>query len=138
MERALDPMGVVYEHAAALGGRRRPTPDSPNTAWHNDGFRGYADHMAAAEFREAIATLEQHAREMPTVVMCAEAVPWRCHRTLIADALVARGDTVLHILDSKTSPHVLTRFARVVEGEVAYVDPDRQPELFRPPDSPIS
>jgi len=120
MREALAREGVAYEHAPALGGRRRPLPDSSNGAWRNEGFRGYADHMRSGAFVQAITRLEQDAREMPTAIMCAEAVPWRCHRTLISDALVARGAEVLHILDAKASPHTLTRFARLVDGEVRY------------------
>jgi hypothetical protein len=79
--------------------------------------------MRSEAFADAIGRLEDEAREMPTAIMCSEAVPWRCHRTLISDALVARGDEVLHILDAKASPHTLTRFARVVDGEVRYDEP---------------
>jgi hypothetical protein len=124
MREALAREGIAYEHAPALGGRRRPLADSPNGAWRNEGFRGYADHMRSDTFAGAIARLEEEAREMPTAIMCSEAVPWRCHRTLISDALVARGDEVLHILDSKASPHTLTRFGRVVDGEVRYDQPE--------------
>jgi uncharacterized protein (DUF488 family) len=133
MREALAREGIAYEHAPALGGRRRPAPDSPNGAWRSEGFRGYADHMRSDTFAEAIAHLEEEAREMPTAIMCSEAVPWRCHRTLISDALVARGDEVRHILDAKASPHTLTRFARVVDGEVRYDAPatdEAHPGLF--------
>ena len=117
---ALRERGVAYSHAPALGGRRRPRPDSPNVAWRNEGFRGYADHMATPEFRAALSGLLDAAAATPTTVMCSEAVPWRCHRSLIADAALARGARVLHIMDGGAKPHTLTRFARVEGGEVRY------------------
>ena len=127
---ALADRGVDYVHMPALGGRRRPRPDSPNTAWRNEGFRGYADHMAGDEFRGGLARLVEIAAVQATAAMCAEAVPWRCHRSLLADALVARGDTVLHILDAKTSPHTLTPFAVVEGGTVRYRAAGAQDDLF--------
>jgi uncharacterized protein (DUF488 family) len=111
---------IAYAHAPGLGGRRRPHPHSANGAWRNDGFRAYADHMSTPEFREAIDELIASAARAPTTVMCAEAVPWRCHRSLIADALVARGCEVRHVLDASTNSHTLTKFAHVVNGEVTY------------------
>ena len=129
---ALTGAGVGYLHLPALGGRRRPRADSPNAAWRNDGFRGYADHMRTAEFTGGIDRLLAVAARTPTTVMCAEAVPWRCHRNLISDALVARGVEVLHIMDAKTAPHELTKFAWIEDGEVRYGDPRSagQQELF--------
>ncbi len=114
---ALAALGVGYSHHAALGGRRTPAPDSPNAGWRNAGFRGYADHMRTSEFGSALEALLVVARETPTAVMCAEAVPWRCHRSLIADAVVARGGSVRHILDAGARPHLLHDFA-VVRGEM--------------------
>jgi uncharacterized protein (DUF488 family) len=111
--------GIRYEHAEGLGGRRSPAPSSPNMAWRNEQFRGYADHMTSEEFMGALATLEAERR--PAAVMCAE-VQWvNCHRRLIADALVAHGRQVLHI-DGRgaRSPHELTDFALVSEGRVSY------------------
>jgi uncharacterized protein (DUF488 family) len=111
--------GIAYEHVEALGGRRSPAPDSPNTGWRNQQFRGYADHMASEEFQSALATVEAERRR--SALMCAE-VQWvNCHRRLIADALVARGRQVLHI-DGRggTSPHELTDFAVVSGGQVSY------------------
>jgi uncharacterized protein (DUF488 family) len=128
---ALAARGVDYVHLPGLGGRRRPRPDSPNTAWRNEGFRGYADHMATPEFRAALDALVEIAAAQPTAVMCAEAVPWRCHRSLIADALVARGHRALHILDGSTSPHTLTSFAVVEAGEVRYREAGAQEDLFQ-------
>ena len=122
---------IAYSHAPALGGRRRPRPDSPNVSWRNDGFRGYADHIATPEFRAALDELLIGAAQRPTTVMCSEAVPWRCHRTMIADAALARGARPLHVLDARTSPHTLTKFARIDRGEVRYdAAPAEQGALF--------
>ena len=120
LARELSAAGIDYSHALALGGRRSTRPLSPNVGWRNASFRGYADHMATAEFQVALDDLIEIGQRVPTTVMCAEAVPWRCHRTLIADALAARGIEVRHILDGGTNPHVLTRFGRVRNGLVEY------------------
>ncbi len=113
--------GLEYAWLPRLGGLRRPRRDSPNGAWRNDGFRGYADHMQTAEFAEGLRELAALARRGPVAVMCAEAVPWRCHRSLLADALLARGVVVEHITGpGRTRPHRLTPFARVVGREVTY------------------
>jgi uncharacterized protein (DUF488 family) len=105
--------GIGYRHEPDLGGRRAPLPDSPNTAWQNAGFRGYADHMATPTFRRALERLLALARERPSAVLCAEAVPWRCHRNLLADAAVAEGMEVLHLLGpGQASPHRLHPEAR--------------------------
>ena len=90
--------GIVYAHEPDLGGRRDPVPDSPNAAWRVAAFRGYADHMATPAFRAGLLRLLAQAEKSRPVILCAEAVPWRCHRQLIADALVARGAEVRHIL----------------------------------------
>lgn len=112
--------GMAYEHHPELGGRRRPGPDAPPTAWRNEGFRGYADYMRSDAFKEAIDRLIEAGRDVPTAIMCSETVPWRCHRTMVSDALIARGVDVQHILDAKTAPHALTSFAMVRDGEVRY------------------
>ena len=113
--------GIAYRHLPALGGLRKPRRDSTNTAWRNEGFRGYADYMQSKAFGAAIDDLMQWAAPAPTAVMCAEAVWWRCHRQLIADALVARGVTVRHIQTPTSAPeHKLTEFARVEGVEVVY------------------
>jgi uncharacterized protein (DUF488 family) len=112
--------GIAYEHHPELGGRRRPSPDAPPTAWRNDAFRGYAEYMRTDAFRQAIDQLTAAGNEMPTAIMCSEAVPWRCHRNLVSDALRARGVDVQHILDAKTSPHTLTSFAVIEHGDVLY------------------
>ncbi len=113
--------GITYAHLPELGGLRKPRPDSINDAWENASFRGYADYMQTPEFAAGLARLLELARERPTVVMCAEAVPWRCHRSLIGDALLARGHTVEDILSpTRRSPHTMTRFAQVDGERVTY------------------
>jgi uncharacterized protein (DUF488 family) len=118
IERALP---VAYAHLPALGGRRRPAGDSPNAGWESGQFRGYADHMRSAEFRDALAELERLAAERTTAVMCAEAQWWRCHRRLLADALLVRGWEVLHVGSAGgVTIHQLTEFAVVEDGRLAY------------------
>jgi uncharacterized protein (DUF488 family) len=117
----LESNGLRYLHLPALGGRRRPAPDSKNTAWKNSSFRAYADHMESKEFRGGIKTLLELAQSKRTTVMCAEALWWRCHRSLIADFLKAKGVEVIHILDAKkTEIHPYTSAARIVEGRLSY------------------
>lgn len=112
---------IRYAPIPELGGLRRPRPDSPNTAWRNASFRGYADYMQTDEFEEGLAKLRDIAAEGTVAIMCAEAVPWRCHRSLIADALTARGAAVEHITSARrAAPHRLTPFARVKGGRVTY------------------
>jgi uncharacterized protein (DUF488 family) len=121
LSAALAARGLSYRHAPELGGRRSAPKDSEPTAWRNSGFRGYAHYMTTPEFSAALAALRADARRARTVIMCAEAVPWRCHRNLIADALVAGGDVVLHIGDSGAPAHALTKFAVVdASGLVRY------------------
>jgi uncharacterized protein (DUF488 family) len=128
LERSLPPQGFDYLHVPELGGLRKPRPDSTNLGWRNVSFRGYADHMQTAEFWDAIAKLEGMAAERRLAIMCAEAVPWRCHRSLIADALVARGVDVRHITGmGQPAPHRLTPFALVEGGRISYPPPDRLP-----------
>lgn len=112
--------GMEYEHHLELGGRRRPSPEAPPSAWRNEGFRGYAEYMRTNEFRSGIDVLIETSKHTPTAIMCSEAVPWRCHRTMVSDALVARGVQVEHILDAKTSRHTTTPFAVIENGEVSY------------------
>ena len=113
---------VRYEHFSELGGRRKPKPDSRNTVWRNEAFRGYADHMETKEFQNGIDRLLNLAGETgPTAIMCAEAVWWRCHRALISDFLKAHGVEVLHIIDAKkTEPHPFTSAARILDGKLNY------------------
>lgn len=118
---ALQSAGIDYVHLPGLGGRRKPQPDSINKAWKIDGFRGYADYMQTTQFEENMARLIELSQGQQPAVMCAEAVPWRCHRSLIADALIARGITVMDILSStKRKEHKLTPFARVEGTQVTY------------------
>lgn len=108
--------GMAYEHVEALGGRRDAAPDSRNTAWRNAAFRGYADHAATPEFRAALDRIIDAAGREVVAIFCAEAVPWRCHRRIIADALVARSVAVKHILASRrTEAHELHADARVLD-----------------------
>lgn len=117
----LEANGIGYRHFADLGGHRRPRPDSPNTAWRVEAFRGYADHMATEPFRRAVEALLGFADAGRTAVMCAEAVWWRCHRRLLSDALLVRGVPVRHILSSADpKPHELSEFARERDGGVIY------------------
>jgi uncharacterized protein (DUF488 family) len=119
---SLGKAGIHYEHFPELGGRRKARPDSSNTAWRNASFRGYADYMETADFDKGVKRLLDLAAEAgPTAIMCAEAVWWRCHRSLISDYLKARGIEVMHILDAnKTEPHPYTSAARIVNGKLSY------------------
>jgi len=120
--------GVEYIHMVELGGWRKPAGDSVNAGWRNAGFRGYADYAGTAAFTEALARLIGLAREKPTAVMCAESLPFKCHRTIISDYLGINGVEVLHIYpDGKQKPHVLTDFAMVGEGLITY--PEAQGKL---------
>jgi uncharacterized protein (DUF488 family) len=117
LRAALGRAGIAYAWLERLGGRRRGAPGSSHTGWRNASFRAYADHMATPEFRGGLAELMALGAARATAVLCAEAVPWRCHRQLIADALVVRGIAVRHVTGiAAAEPHELTRFARL-EGE---------------------
>jgi uncharacterized protein (DUF488 family) len=112
---------IQYTHLPGLGGLRRPRPDSINLGWRNESFRGYADHMQTPVFKQELERCVALASAERVAVMCAEAVPWRCHRSLIADALVARGIDALEIAsDSRVRPHALTPFAQVNGTDVTY------------------
>jgi uncharacterized protein (DUF488 family) len=127
---ALARAGIAYEHAVDLGGRRSPAADSVNTGLRNPQFRGYADHMRTPEFARALDRLLEQGRNEVVAVMCAEAVPWRCHRSLLADAIVARGVPVEHIMDARTRrPHELTKAAVIEGSEVTYPGEHEQPTL---------
>ncbi|MDE1857313.1 MAG: DUF488 domain-containing protein [Candidatus Micrarchaeota archaeon] len=128
LKRSLSENGLSYLHIKELGGMRKPLKDSKNTAWINDSFRGYADHMQTSEFDRAIGRVLALAAKKRTAIMCAEAVPWRCHRSMISDALIAKGADVEHILSATSSrPHALTGFAKVSRGRVTY--PSKQGRL---------
>ena len=120
LPEALRPAGIGYAHVPGLGGLRRPRRDSVNTAWRNAGFRGYADYMQTPEFAESLEALIALAAREHVAVMCAEAVPWRCHRSLIADALTVRQVSVEHILDGGRQGHRLTPWARVDGVRLTY------------------
>jgi uncharacterized protein (DUF488 family) len=138
LSRSLEEAGIVYRHFPGLGGLRKPRAESPNAAWRNEGFRGYADYMETAEFAAALDELlafaavegrkgakgadpASPAPPARTAIMCAEAVFWRCHRQLVADALVARGVDVRHIVSAaEPTPHTLTSFARISGRKVSY------------------
>ncbi|HZL35112.1 MAG TPA: DUF488 domain-containing protein [Tepidisphaeraceae bacterium] len=113
--------GIAYLPFKGLGGRRRPMKNSPNTGWRNESFRGYADYLQTPAFLQALDRLMESARAVPTATMCAEAVPWRCHRSLISDALIVRGWQVLDIFDAKkVAAHKLTSFAKVEGTTITY------------------
>lgn len=117
----LEAHAITYRHFPGLGGRRRPRPDSTNTAWRVEAFRGYADYMQTAPFRESVEELLAFAGTGATALMCAEAKWWQCHRRLLADTLVAGGVPIRHILSSGTpKPHQLSEFARIHAEGVTY------------------
>lgn len=121
LKRFLEENRFEYVHLPALGGLRRPKKDSVNRGWVNESFRGYADYMQTAEFQRAAEGLILGAQEARTVIMCAEAVPWRCHRSLVGDALLTRGIAVEDIMSEKSAkPHKLTPWARVEGFRVTY------------------
>lgn len=122
LAESLSAHGIRYEHFPELGGKRKSKPDSRNTAWRNVSFRGYADYMETEQFQKGIERLLDVAAEAGlTAIMCAEAVWWRCHRSLIGDYLKARGVEVLHILGAnKVEPHPYTPAARIVNGDLSY------------------
>jgi uncharacterized protein (DUF488 family) len=118
---SLSRLRIKYKHEPRLGGRRTPRPDSHNTAWRNAQFRGYADHMETEEFKSGVRELLELASNARVAVMCAEAVWWRCHRSLISDYLKAERHEVIHILDEKkTEEHPFTSAARLVNGRLSY------------------
>jgi uncharacterized protein (DUF488 family) len=125
LAQSLPGHGVTYVELPRLGGWRRAAPDSPNGAWRNLSFRGYADYAMGDDFAEGLAQLRELAAAQATAMMCAEALWWRCHRRLVADRLVLAGDTVCHIgADARTSAHQLTEFAALnPDGEVTYPAP---------------
>jgi uncharacterized protein (DUF488 family) len=121
LAQALGEIGIEYRHEPRLGGRRTPRADSHNTAWKNASFRAYADHMETEAFHRGVEELLEAVANERTAVMCAEALWWRCHRSLIADYVKAQGHTVLHIIDHhKTEEHPFTSAARIVNGKLSY------------------
>ena len=121
LSRSLLAAGIAYLHMNALGGLRHARRDSINTGWRNASFRGYADYMQTPDFEQALEQLISLASERRTAIMCAEAVPWRCHRSLIADALLIRGVSVEEIASTTaTRPHALTSFAQIKGTRITY------------------
>jgi uncharacterized protein (DUF488 family) len=118
---SLKAQNIEYKHQANLGGRRKPRADSHNSAWRNEQFRGYADYMETEEFKTGVEELLELASEKRVAIMCAEAVWWRCHRSLISDWLKAEGHELIHIIDErKTDEHPYTSAARVIDGRLSY------------------
>lgn len=124
LKTALDEQGTAYEHFAGLGGRRSTRlPDSPNNGWRVDSFNRYADYMATDEFVAALEALMEAAANRRTAIMCSEAVPWRCHRRIVADALIVRGWEVRDIIGTgPAKPHAMTPFVRVEGLRLSYPD----------------
>lgn len=121
LDRTLPNHGIQYIHFKELGGRRKVRQDSTNTAWRNKSFQGYADYMETGDFKAAVSNLKKTANAAVTAIMCAEAVWWRCHRSMIADYLKKDGWEVMHIMsENKSQEHPFTSPARVVEGELFY------------------
>ena len=124
IQRSLQKAELDYLHLAELGGLRHTTLDSKNLGWHNTSFRGFADYMGTPEFAKGMELLKKIARKEKTAIMCAEAVPWRCHRSLIADALTKQQWDVFHIMNLKTtSKHRLTPFLKMRQGKLTYPIP---------------
>jgi uncharacterized protein (DUF488 family) len=133
LRESLRAEGIEYVPLAALGGLRKPRADSPNAGWRNASFRAYADYMQTPEFERGLLRLIELATERRTAIMCAEAVPWRCHRSLVADALAVRGTPVVEIFNEKSHrDHALTPFARV-RGTTIYYPPQQQSLLDERP-----
>lgn len=139
LSSALHRARIHYRHLPGLGGFRRARPDSPNTGWRNASFRGYADYMQTAPFDVSLDRCIEFARRERVVLMCAEAVPWLCHRSLIADALVARGIPVMEITSGiRARAHVLTTWARLKGTQVTYAsDPTERQSSRRVPESRV-
>lgn len=128
LPQALQDADIGYLHLAGLGGLRRRTPDSLNAGWKNASFQGYADYMLTPEFEKSLQELVQRARGQRAALMCAEAVPWRCHRSLIADALVVRGIAVEHVFNaSRTQRHALRSWAHVEGKRITYPPQQAEP-----------
>jgi uncharacterized protein (DUF488 family) len=131
LSSSLGAAGIAYTHLKALGGRRHARKDSVNTGWRNASFRGYADYMATPQFAQGLAALTEIARATPTAIMCAEAVPWRCHRSIIADAVILQGWQVRDILTAApAAEHRLTPFLVAVGGRPTYPAQDESGTLF--------
>lgn len=131
LPRSLAAAGIRYRPVPKLGGLRRPRPDSPNSGWRNESFRGYADYMQSAEFNQTVDEVAGLAAETRCALMCAEAVPWRCHRSLVGDALLVRDVEVLDIIGKQEpKPHKMTPFAQVEDKKITYPPDEPQLDLF--------
>ena len=134
LAKSLKKAKVIYVHMPQLGGLRKAKKDSINAGWKNASFRGYADYMQTPEFWTALENLMADGRDRKTAIMCAEAVPWRCHRSLIADALIVKGWTVRHIMsETKADEHRVTSFAVINRDSITYpapIDTEAAPPLF--------
>ena len=125
LEKSLTKNNIEYTHLIDLGGRRKPNSNSKNDAWRLDSFKGYADYMATEDYKQALNTLKEIAAEKQTAIMCAEAVWWSCHRSLISDILKVDGWEVLHIMsEKKATEHPYTAPARIVDGKLNYSKKD--------------
>ena len=121
LKKSLEKEKIKYKYMKSLGGRRKTSPESNNTIWKNKSFRGYADYMETAEFKKALQELKTIALKVNTAMMCAEAVWWRCHRSMIADALKAENWEVFHIMDvEKSTEHPYTQPAKIKGGHLFY------------------
>lgn len=121
LQKSLEDHQIMYQHFSELGGRRKVVKDSKNSAWKNESFRAYADHMDDPDFKDGITKLEQIASRTETVFMCSEAVWWRCHRSLVADYLKWKGWDVQHIMDiNKSATHPYTKPAKIIDGKLNY------------------
>jgi uncharacterized protein (DUF488 family) len=131
LEGGLAGVKIAYVHMSGLGGLRHPRPDSKNAGWHNASFRGFADYMQTEEFDARLRDLIDLAKDERTAIMCAEALPWRCHRSLIADALLVRGIRVEHILSPTNSrEHELTPWALVEDMRLSYPPPGQRRKKY--------
>lgn len=132
LSESLSRAGIEYVHFPELGGRRKVRADSPNTAWRNEAFRGYADFMMTEEFRAGTERLLNLTRQKRTAIMCAEALWWQCHRSMIADYLKASGHEILHIMSgNKIEEHPFTSAARIVNGKLSYAAETELPLRFQ-------
>lgn len=121
LQQTLSGEKMIYQHFPELGGRRKPSKDSGNSAWKNDSFRGYADYMETVDFKKGINKLEEVAVQYQTAYMCSEAVWWRCHRSLVSDHLKWKGWNVLHIMnENKSEEHPYTSPAKIIDGQLTY------------------
>jgi uncharacterized protein (DUF488 family) len=130
LPESLKKVGIGYSHFPKLGGLRRAKVDSMNLGWRNTSFRGFADYMQTLPFEEGLSDLISMAKEDRIALMCAEAVPWRCHRSLVSDALLTRGIQVEHIMSAtRRQPHAMTPFAEVNGTQIIYPGPAESPQL---------